>query len=139
MAHPKETKKGFFYNALPPLYRPFCRLVFIKIKRYFKLKFGNQGISRHSKAEIVGFIEEAARSLSVLVGDNGILEGRSKELNAIVLGFLVTVYIGPTMSAFWHEEIVKYENLRSWTEKMIEEFFPDRKLPELTKSHGKQQ
>ena len=131
IVHPKETKKGFFVNALPPAYRPFSTPIYYKIKKYLKTTLWNQGIGRHSKKEILGIIEESARSLSVLVGEKGILEGRSKVLNAIVLGFLVTVYLGPTMSAHWHEEIVKYDNLRTWTEKMIEEYFPERKLPEL--------
>lgn len=139
VVHPKETKTGFFYNALPSRYRPFCGLIYWKVRKYLKTTLWNQGVGRHSKDEVLGFIEEAARSLSVLVGEKGFLEGRSKELNAVLLGFFVTIYYGPTMAACWHEEIVKYDNLRAWTEKMIEEYFPDRELPEWKQSNVKQQ
>src|SRR5438046_1458869 len=79
--NPKAVKKGFFRNALPPRYRPFTGLIFFKVRRYVKQSLHSQGVSRHNREEILLFIEEAAKSISVLVGEDGLLGGRAASAN----------------------------------------------------------
>ena len=90
-----------------------------------------QGVARHSKAEILSFIEEAVKSLSVLVGDKGFLEGRANGANACLFGLLVSVFNGPEMSAHWYKEVIKYPNLRKFTVEMAEKYFPERKIVDI--------
>jgi hypothetical protein len=87
-----------------------------------------QGVTRHPKEEILSFIKEAAKALSVLCGEKGFLEGRAASANAILLGFFITIYNGPRMSPNWYREIQKYPNLRPWTDGMIAKYFPERKI-----------
>jgi glutathione S-transferase len=126
--NPRAVKEGFFRNALPPRYRPFTGILFVKVRGYIKKSLHLQGVSRHTKEEIISFIEEAARSLSVLVGEKGLLEGRAMSANAYAFGLLVTVYNGPQMCSHWFKELQKYPNLRAWTERMAEKYFPGRKV-----------
>ena len=134
--NPKAVKDGFFRNALPPRYRPFTGLIFTKVRRQLKKSLHLQGVSRHSREEILSFIEEAAKSISVLVGEKGLLEGRAASANACLLGLFVTIYNGPTMSPNWYREIGKYPNLRPWTEDMIAKYFPERKILPLQAENG---
>jgi len=134
--NPKAVKKGFFRNALPPRYRPFTGLIFFKVRRYVKQSLHSQGVSRHNREEILSFIEEAAKSISVLVGEDGLLGGRAASANACLLGLLVTIYNGPTMSPNWYREIRKYPNLRPWAEGMIAKYFPERKILPLQNDNG---
>jgi hypothetical protein len=126
--NPKATKEGFFRNALPPSYRPFTGLIYIKVLRYLRKMLQLQGVTRHTKEEILSFIEEAAKSMSVLCGENGLLDGKAACANAYLLGFLITIYNGPKMSANWYKEVQKYPNLRTWIESMIAKYFPERKI-----------
>jgi hypothetical protein len=83
------------------------------------------------------FIGEAAKHLSALCGENGFLDGRAASANACLLGLLVTVYNGPTMSSNWHHEGSKYPNLRTWTEGMIAKYFSERKIQPMQNVNGK--
>ena len=134
--NPKALKEGFLRNALPPRYRPFTGLLFIMLRRHMKKALHLQGVLRHNREEILSFIEEAAKSISVLVGENGLLVGRAASANACLLGFLVTIYNGPTMSPNWYREIRKYPNLRPWTESMIAKYFPERNILPLQTENG---
>jgi len=87
-----------------------------------------QGVTRHSKVEILSFISDAAKHLSVLCGEHGLLGGRATTANACLLGHLITVYNGPTMSSNWYREISKYPNLRTWTDGMIAKYFGERSI-----------
>ena len=110
------------------MYRPFTGLIFLHIRRYIKKTLHCQGVSRHSKAEILTFIADAAKNLSVLCGEHGFLDGRAATANACLLGLLITIYNGPTMSPNWHREISKYPNLRTWTDGMIAKYFGERSI-----------
>jgi hypothetical protein len=124
----KATKEGFFRNALPPAYRPFTGLIFSHIRRYMKKTLHSQGVSRHSKPEILSFIGEAAKHFSVLCGERGFLDGRAATANACLFGLLITIYNGPTMSPNWYREISTFPNLRKWTEGMIAKYFGERSI-----------
>lgn len=128
--NPKATREGFFRGALPPRYRLFTKILFNHVQKYIKKTLHLQGILRHSKEEILTAIGEAVKSISVLVGEKGFLDGKGRSANACLLGLLVTIYEGPTMSANWHKEVQKYPNLRAWMDKTIAEYFPERKLVE---------
>lgn len=134
--NPKAVKEEFFRNALPPRYRPFTGLLFFQVRRYVKKSLHLQGVLRHSREDILSFIEEAAKSISVLVGEKGLLEGKAAGANACVLGLFVTIYNGPTMSPNWYREIRKYPNLRPWTEGMIAKYFPERQILPLQPENG---
>ena len=129
------TKEGFFRNALPRRYRPVTGLLYKRVLRYLKKTLHGQGVLRHTKDEIVWFIEKAAKSMSVLVGEKGLLEGRAASANACLFGLFITIYNGPKMSSNWYREITKYPNLRVWTEGMIEKHFPERKILDLEVSN----
>jgi len=136
--NPKATKEGFFRNALPPVYRTFTGLIFSHIRRYIKKTLHCQGVSRHTKPEILMFIGDAAKNLSVLCGENGFLDGRAATANACLLGLLVTIYNGPTMSPNWHREINKYPNLRTWTDGMIAKYFAERSILPVQNLDGRE-
>jgi hypothetical protein len=103
----------------------------MKVRGYVKKTLHLQGVSRHTKDEIISFIDEAALSLSILVGDRGFIQGKAMNANACLFGFLITIYNGPLMCVHWHKAVEKYPNLRTWTEGMAEKYFPERKV--LTK------
>jgi hypothetical protein len=132
----KATKEGFFRKALPPMYRPFTGLIFSRIRRYMKKTLHCQGVLRHSKTEILSFISEAAKHLSVLCGERGFLDGRASVANACLLGLLITIYNGPSMSPNWYREISKYPNLRTWTEGMIGKYFAERSILSMQSANG---
>ena len=48
--------------------------------------------------------------------------------NACLLGLLITIYNGPTMSPNWYKEINKYPNLRIWTDGIIAKYFGERSI-----------
>ena len=131
VANTGETKEKFFRAALPSRYRFITGILYKRVLRYLKKTLHGQGLLRHTREEILEFIEEAAKSISVLVGEKGLLEGRAAGANACLFGFLVTIYNGPTMSSNWYREIIKYPNLRQWTEGMITTYFPERKILDL--------
>ena len=128
--NPKVVREGFFRGALPPKYRPFTKILFALVRKSIKKALHMQGVSRHSKEEILAAIGQAAKAMGVLIGENGFLDGRGNSANACVFGLFITVYQGPTMSPNWYNELRKYPNLRTWTEKMVAEYFPERKLAE---------
>ena len=91
--------------------------------------YGN-GLLRHSRDEIVGFITEAVKTLSVLVGEKGLIEGKECSVNAFLIGFLIAVFEFPDLCPVLCGEISKYPNLMSYRETIAEKYFPDRKLKE---------
>ena len=84
------------------------------------------GITRHSKEEIVSFISEAAKAMSVLVGKTGFFDGRVCSANATLFGVLVGIQEAGKMTSTWNIEIAKYPNLVEWVEDMKKKYFPER-------------
>jgi len=102
-----------------------------RVSKYMKKTLWCEGILRHEREEIVAFIEEAAKNMSILVGEKGIMEGKAKVVNSYLLGFLVCVYNGQDMAANWCKAIRKYPNLRAFADNMCAEHFPERNITPL--------
>lgn len=88
----------------------------------------SMGILRHSREEIVSFIIEAVKSMSVLIGDDGFFNGRDCSVNAIAFGFLVATYESREVVPIFSMEISKYPNLTKWMKATSAKYFPERKL-----------
>ena len=84
------------------------------------------GITRHSKEDIISFIAEASKAMSVIVGEKGFLDGRVCSANAILFGMLVGIQEAGEMTPTWNAEIGKYPNLMKWVEDMKIKYFPER-------------
>jgi hypothetical protein len=82
---------------------------------------------RHSREEIVGFIEEATKGMGDLVGESGMFEGRECSSNAFLFGLLVALTQTTDLCPIWNLEIGKYPNLRKWMESWVVKYFPERK------------
>ena len=76
----------------------------------------------------MGFIAEAVKAMSVLVGEKGMFEGKKCSVNAFMMGILVSVYEWPELNRSWLPEVEKYPNLKRWMEGMVKEYFPERTL-----------
>lgn len=120
------TRESFFAQSIP-IY-PLRVIVFNIIYRRISSMLYTKGITRHSKGEIQGFIAESARAMSVLVGDKGLFDGKKCSVSAFMLGLLVSIYEWPELNTSWIPEVEKYPNLKRWMERMVKEYFPERKL-----------
>jgi len=81
-----------------------------------------------SKEDIVAIIAEAVKTLSVLVGDTGMFEGKPCSVSAFLFGILVVMYEWPKLNKAWTAELVRYPNLRNWIERMIARYYPEREF-----------
>jgi len=45
-----------------------------------------------------------------------------------MIGLLVSIYEWPELNTSWIPEVEKYPNLKRWKERMVKEYFPERKL-----------
>jgi hypothetical protein len=122
-----ETREGLVAETFLPFYP--IRVVLFKIlyRRYASI-LRNKGILSKSKEDLVAIIAEAVKTLSVLVGDTGMFEGKPWSLSAFLFGILVAMYEWPKLNKAWTAELVKYPNLRSWTECMMARYYPDREF-----------
>lgn len=120
------TRETFFGEAIP-IY-PLRVVIFNLIYRKLASMLYTKGITRHSKKEIQGFIAEQAKAMSVLVGDTGLFEGKKCSVNAYMMGVLISIYEWPELNTSWLPEVEKYPNLKRWMEKMVKDYFPERKL-----------
>ena len=122
-----DCRETFFARAVP--FYPARVVIFnFVVYRNISSMLHAKGITRHSKPEIVSFIAEAAKAMSVLVGEKGMFNGKPCAVNAFMMGILIAIYDWPQLNKAWAPEIAKYPNLRRWTENMISTYFPERKL-----------
>jgi glutathione S-transferase len=121
-----KTREAFFGKVIP-LY-PMRVLVFTFIYRDLNKMLYSMGIARHSKEDILSFIADAIKAISVLVGDTGLFGGRACSANAYLFGLLVAIIQMPDLCPVFNAEVAKYPNLRRWTESWVERYFPERKL-----------
>ena len=122
------TREKFLKSAIPIW--PLRVVIFNFIYRNVSGTLYGNGLLRHSRDEIVGFITEAVTTLSVLVGKKGLIEGKECSVNPFLIGFLIAVFEFPDLCPVLCGEISKYPNLMSYRETMAEKYFPDRKLKE---------
>lgn len=122
------TREKFFKSAIPIW--PLRVVVFNLIYRNVSGTLYSMGLTRHSRDEIVGYIAEAVKTMSVLVGEKGLIEGKECSANAFLIGFLIAVFEFPDQAPVLCGEISKYSNLMSFRETMAEKYFPERKLKE---------
>jgi hypothetical protein len=122
------TREKFLKSAIPIW--PLRVVVFNLIYRNVAGTLYGKGLTRHSRDEIVGFITEAAKTMSVLVGEKGLIKGKECSVNAFLIGLLIAVFEFSDLSPVLCGEISKYPNLMSYRETMAEKYFPDRKLKE---------
>jgi len=122
------TREKFLKSAIPIW--PLRVVVFNLIYRNVSRTLYGKGLTRHSRDEIVGFITEAVKTMSVLVGEKGLINGKECSVNAFLIGFLIAVFEFPDLCPVLCGEISKYPNLKSYRETMAEKYFPDRKLKE---------
>jgi hypothetical protein len=120
------TRESFFAKSIP-IY-PLRVVVFNIVYRKLASMLYTKGITRHSKEEIQGFIAESAKGMSVLVGERGLFDGKKCSANAFMMAILISIYEWPELNTSWFHEVDKYPNLKTWMEKMVKEYFPERKL-----------
>jgi hypothetical protein len=120
------TRETFFAKAIP--FYPMRVVIFNFVYRDINDMMYKKGIGRHAKEDIVSFIVESVKTISVLVGDKGLLEGKPCSANAFLFGLLVAVMLTPDLTPIWNAEVAKYPNLKRWTESWVEKYFPERKL-----------
>jgi hypothetical protein len=120
-----ETRETFFLREIP-LY-PVRVIVFNLIYRNISSLMYGKGITRHSREEILSLIADGVKTMSVLVGEKGLFDGKPCAVNAFLFGMLVSFLEGPETNKAFHGEISKYPNLKRWTESMNEKYFPERK------------
>jgi hypothetical protein len=87
-----------------------------------------KGITRHSRDEVLSLIADGVKTMSVLVGEKGLFDGKPCAVNAFLFGILVSFLEGRETNKAFHREISKYPNLKRWAESMNEKYFPERKL-----------
>ena len=120
------TRESFFADAIP--FYPARVVIFNLVYRKLAGMLYTKGITRHSKEDIQGLIAEAAKAMSVLVGERGMFEGKKCSVNAFMMGILISIYEWPELNKSWIPEVEKYPNLKRWMEGMVAEYFPDRTL-----------
>ena len=103
-------------------------IIFNIIWRKMSSMLYGKGITRHSREEIISFIAEGAKTVSVLFGEKGLFDGKPCSVNAFALGLLIAVYDMPELNKAFYEEFSKYPNLRRLAESMVATYFPERKL-----------
>jgi hypothetical protein len=123
------TRETMFKPAVP-LY-PLRVVVFNLIYRNLSGMLYGKGLTRHSRDEIVGFIAEAVKTMSVLVGDKGMIKGKECSVNAFFIGFLIVLFESEEINPVLCGEIRKYPNLVKYRETMARKYFPERKLKEV--------
>jgi len=122
------TREKFFATIIPIW--PLRVVVFNLIYRNVAGTLYGKGLTRHSRDEILGFVAEAVKTMSVLVGEKGLLEGKECSVNAFLLGFLIALFEFPDLTPILCGEISKYPNLISFQETWAAKYFPERKLKE---------
>jgi len=120
------SRESFFADLVP--FYPARVVIFNLVYRKLASMLYTMGITRHSKEDILGFIAEAVKAMSVLVGERGMFEGKKCSVNAFMMGILVSVYEWPELNRSWLPEVEKYPNLKRWMEGMVKEYFPERSL-----------
>lgn len=104
-----------FLSFLPPLIGGF---IFNKIRKDFLTAIKAQGMGRHTREEIIQFVKNDLKSLSVLLGSKEFFMGdRPTSLDACAYGFLVQQFGTP-----WEGPVKPYakslKNLESYCERM---------------------
>jgi len=122
------TRETFFRQYIP--FWPLRVVVFNFIYRNIASTLYGNGTMRHSREEILGMIEEGYKTLSVLVGEKGLFDGKPCAVNAYLGGLMVSVMDGKEVTVNSYREISKYPNLKKWTEEWAAKYFPERKIAE---------
>ena len=66
--------------------------------------------------------------MSVLVGERGMFDGKPCSVSAFMFGILIAMYKWPKLNKAWTAELVKYPNLKSWTEGMVARYYLEREF-----------
>ena len=91
------------------------------IRRYVKKAVYSQGISRHSRDEVIAFAAEGAKALADLLGDKPFFLGENFTIvDASAFGFLQNA-VGP--GTFLAEQMAKYPNLGAYVERLLEKYY----------------
>jgi hypothetical protein len=121
-----ETREGLVAEALP-IY-PVRVILFKILYRRYTTTLRNKGILRRSREDNVATIAEAVKTMSVLVGERGMFDGKPCSVTAFIFGILIAMYEWPKLNKAWTAELVKYPNLKSWTEGMVARYYPEREF-----------
>jgi hypothetical protein len=121
-----ETREGLVAEALP--FYPIRVVLFKILYRRYATTLRNKGILGKSRENVVAIITEAVKTLSVLVGDTGMFDRKPCSVSAFLFGILVAMYEWPKLNKAWTAELIKYPNLRSWTEGMVARYYPEREF-----------
>jgi len=120
------TREGLVAGALP--FYPIRVVLFKVLYRRYTTTLRNKGIIRKPREEIVATIAEAVQTMSVLVGEKGMFDGKPCSVSAFLFGILVCMYEWPKLNKAWTVELAKYPDLRSWTEGMVTRYYPEREF-----------
>jgi glutathione S-transferase len=109
-------------SALPAVARPVFRIVF---RRMLKTQLYARGLARHDEETVLAMGRADLDAASAFLGDKPFFLGEApRTVDATLFGFLgVSVYVTGDNPLFAYA--ASLENLRTYTERMRERFFPE--------------